>query len=152
MTAVRAAVQAAAIAAVAAVTLGACGGEAEFDAPGFVELANEAGAGMELREELLSTGVDVEVWAVSFPEDGSGAAPTGASEELDHEGEAHAHGTAGSLAVAADADTARGEFERCEASATLVCFRAANVVLRLEGATAEETNRLGEVFRSLESG
>lgn len=38
----------------------------------------------------------------------------------------------GSLVVLDDAEEALIEFNRCESSATLVCYRAANIVLRFE--------------------
>jgi hypothetical protein len=100
-------------------TASACG-ETTFDAPGFVEEANSNGAELRLGDELLATAEDREVFAVELVE----------SEEPGAEG-GHAHG-GGSLTVTADADAALAEFERCESAVSLLCYRAANVVIAFE--------------------
>lgn len=117
---------AAALLAVAA--LAACG-ETEFDAEGFVSEANDRGAGLELGEPLLSAREETDVYAVEVERPSATGRPDGADEHL---GE-HEHVGGGSLIVAADADAAKAEFERCEGAVSLVCYRAANVVLALEG-------------------
>lgn len=141
--------------AAAGLLAGGCGeGEETFTAAEFVDRANASGAGLELREELVSTQGDVEIWSVSFT---GGAAPPGQPGAADNAspgtgatGTDLGHG-AGSLAVAADAEAGSAEFERCEAAASLVCFRAANVVVRLEGATPDEIARLESAVRAMES-
>jgi hypothetical protein len=126
-------------------------GEATFDAREFVDRANAEGAGLELGEELTATAEDVEIWAVRFA-DASGRIPpaspgaSGGSVRVPD----LAHGAA-SLAVVESAGDAEEEFERCEATATLTCFRAANVVVRVENATNQEIDRLTEAIAALES-
>jgi hypothetical protein len=91
-------------------------GEREFEPEEFVDAANAEGAGLVLGDSLTSITEDVEVFALSF-EDGGGG---------------------GSLIVTGDADSARGEFERCESAVTLTCYRAANVVLYFDAAPDDE--------------
>ena len=108
--------------AVAAIATGC--GEQRFDADEFIERANANGAGLVLGEPLLSERDGVEIYAVELlPTSATGeVAPTG--------GEAHG---GGSLIVAEDAEAGQSEYARCEGAVTLVCYRAANVVLAVEG-------------------
>lgn len=99
-----------------------CGAH-EFDAQEFVEEANANGAGLELGEPLLSTREDVEIRAVEI-------APASATGEVERPGGAH---TGGSLIVASSVEAGEEEYERCEGAVTIVCYRAANVVLAVEG-------------------
>ena len=46
------------------------------------------------------------------------------------------------MIVADDAGSAGDEFDRCDRSADLTCFRAANVVLRFEGMDAADRARI----------
>jgi hypothetical protein len=134
---------AAIVTALTALAIGCGGGEETFSANEFVDRANQGGAGIELREELVTTDPELEIWGVSFSGSPSGAAAAPGTDL--------AHG-AGSLAVAADAEAGRAEFARCEAAASLICFRAANVVVRLEGANPDEIARLREAVAAMESG
>jgi hypothetical protein len=106
-------------------TASACG-ETTFDAPGFVQEVNSNGAELRLGDELLATADDREVFAVELAESGEAGAEEG-----------HAHG-GGSLTVTADADAALAEFERCESAVSLLCYRAANVVIAFEDVIAPE--------------
>ena len=100
-----------------AVLVSGCG-EREFEPDEFVQAANEEGAGLVLGSSLTSITEDVEVFALSFAEEEE-PAPGGGDE----------HGGGGTLIVTGDADSARGEFARCQAAVSLTCYRAANVVL-----------------------
>ena len=106
-----------------------CGGERSFEPDEFVEAANREGADLVLGDSLTSITEDVEVFAISFRED---------EDEHAAEGEdGHAH-SGGSMIVADDAETAVEEYERCESSVSLVCYRAANVVLYFDADPSEE--------------
>lgn len=113
----------------------------------FVERANESGAGLELAEQLSSGSATVEVWAVELAEEET-AHPedSDAAPEDDH---GHGHG-AGSLAVSESTEVAQAELARCENAVTLVCFRAGNVVLRLEDPGPEEVDRMTAAVRAME--
>jgi hypothetical protein len=102
-------------------------GEREFEPGEFVDAANEEGAGLVLGESLTSITEDVEVFALTFEE---GDEPAG--------GGGHEHGGGGSLLVAGDADSAAEEYERCEDTVSLTCYRAANVVLYFNAAPSDE--------------
>jgi len=121
---------------------GGCGGgERAFEAQEFVDAANAAGAGILLGPPLQSAREDVEVFELRF----SGSSATGAGPDAEDE-----HG-GGSMAVAGDAATAEAEFERCERAVTLICYRAANVALILEGAGSDEQARIDRAIRELAS-
>lgn len=109
----------------APVALAGCG-EREFDAREFVAEANANGAGLELGQPLLSSRDETEIYAVEVePTAATGESGAGASGSLGRAG--------GSLIVAPDVDAGKEEYERCERAATIACYRAANVVLALEG-------------------
>ena len=91
-----------------------------------MDAANAEGAGLVLGESLTSITEDVEVFAVSF-EEGEAAPESG-----------HEHGGGGSLIVTGDPDSAREEFERCQATVSLTCYRAANVVLYFDAPPQDE--------------
>jgi hypothetical protein len=61
------------------------------------------------------------------------------------EGEEH---SAGSLSVYEDSDDADGEIESCRAAADLLCYRAANVVVVLQGGGIE-AQQLGKAIERL---
>ena len=109
-----------------------CGGERTFDAQEFVDEANSHGAGLELGEPLSATGSDIEVYGVELASSAT-----------------QVHG-GGSLAVAEDPEGGEAEYARCEGAVDLICYRAANVVLRLEEITPEQQAQLDETFRELE--
>lgn len=108
----------------AAAAIAAGCGAHEFDAQEFIDQANANGAGLELGEPLLSTRDGVEIYAVEL-------LPTSATGEVGPTGE-QAHG-GGSLIVAEDAEAGQSEYARCEGAVTIVCYRAANVVLAVQG-------------------
>jgi hypothetical protein len=127
----------------AAWALAGCGGEDErtFDAESFVAAANQHNAGLVLDAPLDSTREELEIYELRFA--GAGAAP---EEAVD------AHG-GGTLVVAASDEEALAEYERCERSATLICFRAANVAIYLEGALAPaDIERLQAALQSMGGG
>jgi len=109
-----------------------CGdGEKPYTPEEFVQEANANGAGIALGGPLDSA-TELEIYDVQVdlgvaPPDES--ASSGGSQRLP--GAAHTHG-GGSLAVAPGIEEAESEHERCEVAPSLVCYRAANVVLRLE--------------------
>jgi len=121
-------------------TASACG-ETTFDAPGFIEEANSNGAELRLGDELLVTAEDREVFAVELAEPGE----PGAEEGDGHGG--------GSLTVTADADAALAELERCEGAVSLLCYRAANVVIAFEDVIPpEELERFEAAITKLGEG
>ena len=100
---------------------GAGGG---FDARGFVEEVNSEGVNLTLGDPLISSQEGQEVYAVEL-------------EPLaDLPAEQHRH-SGGSLSVFKDEAGADEEIESCRASADLLCYRAANVVVVLEGGGIE---------------
>jgi hypothetical protein len=103
-----------------ALAAAACGGERVFEPTEFVEEANAAGAGLALGEPLMSTREGLDVYELRF----AGAVQSARDEE---------HEATGSLIVADDGEAALAEYNRCESAATLVCYRAANVVLAIQG-------------------
>jgi hypothetical protein len=121
--------------------LAGCGDdERTFEADEFVEAVNAQGAALRLGEGLASEQEGIELFQVMFAEAG------------EHEGEeGHAH-TGGTLAVTQDTETARAEFERCDAAVTLTCYRAANAVVYFEGEpTDPEIARVDAAIRNLAS-
>jgi hypothetical protein len=110
-----------------------CGGERTFEADEFVEAVNEHGAGVELGEPLTSVETENEIFAVELA----------ASATQVHGG--------GSLVVTEDSEEAQAEHARCESAASLTCYRASNVVLRLEEISPEQRSRLDQAFMALES-
>jgi hypothetical protein len=134
---------------VAAVTLVAvlagtgCGSERSFDPEEFVEEANAEGAGLVLGESLTSIEEGVDVYAISFEEE------PGEHDEPEPGGHAH---SGGSLIVTGDADAAREEHARCEQAVTLVCYRAANVVLLFDAEPSDEhVAKVDSAIRALET-
>lgn len=119
------------LAGIAVTLLGAvgCGGERAFEPAEFVEEANAKGAGLVLGEPLASIEEGVEIYSISFteePGEGRGSEPGD-----------HSH-SGGSLIVTEDAESARAEHARCEDAVTLVCYRAANVVLLFDTDPSDE--------------
>jgi hypothetical protein len=111
-----------------------CGDETTFTAEELVAEVNARGAGVRLGEPLTTTQEDLELYALRLA--GTGAAPglppgDAGSAPVD------VHG-GGTLTIAQDDDAALAEYERCESAVTLICFRAANTVLALEGAVPNQ--------------
>jgi hypothetical protein len=87
-----------------------CGSdERTFSAEEVVAEMSDNGAPLRLGESLTTNQEDVELHAIRL-----------------------AGGGTGTLAIAADSDAAMDEYERCESSASLFCYRAANAVLVLD--------------------
>jgi hypothetical protein len=130
---------------VLAAAAGGCGGdERTFTAPEFIADANRNGAALELGAPLTVTAGDDEVYGVAVA--GRGEEEHGAAA-----GEAHEHG-GGSLRITDDADAAQDEHARCESTASLICYRAANVVLILEpGVPARDLARVEAAIRGMEA-
>jgi len=122
-------VRAALLSAIAILVGAGCGDERAFEPEEFVDEANAEGAGLVLGEPLTSIEEGVDVYALSFEEEPGGQDEPGPS------GHAHA---GGSLIVTDDADAAREEHARCEQAVTLVCYRAANVVLLFDADPSDE--------------
>ena len=97
--------------------------ESLFTAEQFVNAVNQRGASLALGPELRSTREDAEVYALAL---------TSSAES----GEVEEHG-GGSLTVMPSADEGFAEWKRCDRAASLLCFRADNIVLILEGAASD---------------
>ncbi|HSJ18235.1 MAG TPA: hypothetical protein VK920_09095 [Solirubrobacterales bacterium] len=132
-----------ALAALVVAAAGGCGGdERTFTAPEFVAEANRNGAPLELGAPLTVAGDD-EVYGVAVMERGAGDRET-AEEAGEHGG--------GSLRITEDAASAQDEHARCESAASLICYRAANVVLILEpGVPARDLARVAAAIRAMEA-
>jgi hypothetical protein len=107
--------------------LAGCGGDdAAFTADQFVGAVNQRGASLELGPELRSTRPDAQVFALEL-------GPPGAADE-----HAASEGTeaGGSIAVMANADAGFEEWQRCEDAGSILCYRADNIVLFIEGEVA----------------
>lgn len=128
------------VVALLALALGACGGDRTFDDEELITELNAAGAELALGETLTETDEGVPVRTVSF------LTPSG---EPPVPGEA-GHG-AGNMVLLDGEEEARAEFERCEATATLVCYRIANAVLRFLTITETEKARLNSAVAALQS-
>lgn len=116
--------------AVAALAAVGCG-EKHYSASGFIEAANEQGAELDLGERLATNPAGEEVYPITT------AAPGGKPNP-----QLEGSGSKGTMIVADDAGSAGDEFDRCDRSADLTCFRAANVVLRFEGMDAADRARI----------
>jgi len=102
--------------------------------------------GVELTpgERLSTSDEDREIYAIELePLSGAPAPP-------EEEGRGHAH-AGGSLYVYDDTAAAEEEMNACQAAADLVCYRAANVVVILEGGGIE-AQRLGVAIQKLADG
>jgi hypothetical protein len=129
--------------ALAALVAAGCGqGERVFSAPELIEEANANGAGLELGDALETSREGAEVREVTFVE---------AEEPRDNETAQHEHG-GGTLTITTDAEAGLAEYERCESAATLLCFRASNVVLFFEaGLDPADRTRLEHALRAMAS-
>ena len=134
----------------ATLALGCGGGEPTFTAEEFVEEANANGAGLELGDPLFAAESDDEIYRVAL-EERHGSKGTGEAPPSEETGAAHEHG-GGSLRVSEDAEAAEEEYVRCESAASLLCYRAANVVLIFEPSVEPQTlRRLDGAIRAMES-
>ena len=96
-----------------------CGVEGrEFTASELVDELDAKGAPFQLEGPLVTDQESIDVYELSTS---TASSPT-----------AHGHGGGGAtLTIAEDEDKAETEFQRCESSLTLVCFRISNGVLQL---------------------
>jgi hypothetical protein len=127
-------------AAVPALLLAAgCGSEPRFSAQEFVGEVNRQGVKLQLGEPLVTDEEDKELYAVELE-------PVGRSR-VDSQGDpVHA---GGSLSVYDEDEGAPDtELANCEAAADLLCYRAANVVVVLEGGGLE-ARQLGVAMQNL---
>jgi hypothetical protein len=129
----------AALLAIAALAAAGCG-ERTFTASELVDAANEKGAQLALGEQLTTSRGGAEVYVVTS---------AGSSGEANPQLEGG--GGKGTLIVADGTEGGAGEFERCEATADLTCFRAANVVLRFESLDAPDQARISGAISALAS-
>lgn len=116
--------RAAGAAALTAATLAACGSEKTFTAEEFVDHVNEEGVKLELGEPLITDDESKELYAVEL-------------EPVSKLPGSESGHTGGSLSAYDDADGAEDELSSCSASADLLCYRAANIVVVLEGGGIE---------------
>jgi hypothetical protein len=129
------------VSAIAILLATACGDERSFEPEEFVQEANAEGAGLILGEPLTSIEEGVDVYSISFEEEpGEREAP----------GE-HGH-SGGSMIVTGSAEAAKEEYARCEQTVTLVCYRAANVVLFFDTERGDEhVAKVDSAIRALET-
>ena len=132
-----------AAAVIAGTMLLGCGGdEAAFSAEEFVVQANEHGASLALGRELQSTREGVELHSVEIEGPGAGGAA-----QLEAGGHAGA-----TLTVTESEEAGEAEHERCERAASLLCYRAANVVLFFEDALRRgDQDRIAQALRMMAS-
>jgi hypothetical protein len=134
----------------AAALLAGCGSdERSFSADEFVAEANRNGAHLELGVPLSTSDTGDELYALEVGSSDEPVKEQGLPEdhgELEHE---HA---GGSLRVSDSTEDAEAEYSRCEGAATLLCYRAANVVVILEeGAEPRDLRALETAIRAMES-
>jgi hypothetical protein len=113
-------------------------GERTLSAEEFVSEVEDEGVELELGKELISEDEDKELYELELEPLPGADLPGGVDP---------AH-TAGSLAVYDEVDQAVNGLEECESAADLVCYRAANVVVVLEGNTIE-AQRLAVAIQKL---
>lgn len=122
--------------AVAALAVAGCG-STTFTAEEMVAEINRHGGQIELGPPLPAQGDEIKIYSLRL---------TGDAETPE---DVHAAGT---LLIAGGDETALAEYHRCEGSASLVCFRAANAVLVFEGAVPQtDLARVGHAIRAMAS-
>jgi hypothetical protein len=120
----------------------ACGGGPTFTASQFVDRINSEGLSMELGRRLPNGGDAKDLYAVRLPPlPGEPPPPPGS------EGGPGANGT---LYVYSDTGSAGDRLEACRHSGGLLCYRAQNIVVVLEGGGLE-AQRLAVATRRLAS-
>ena len=115
-----------------------CGGEKRFTTEEFVDAINAEGAAVVLGPVISTNEDGVEIRSVTLSE--TEPSPTGAEGEV--------HGS-GAVLVLDDAGEAREELARCETAPSLVCFRAANAILRFEDLFPEDQARITTALQSI---
>jgi hypothetical protein len=129
---------AAALITIAAAITAGCG-EREFTAAELVDAVNEHGAQLVLGEQVTTNDAGEPVYTVRSTATGN------PNPQLE------GGGGQGALVVADDAGSAADEFDRCETTADLTCFRAANVVLRFSALDAPDRARISGAVSALAS-
>jgi hypothetical protein len=136
----------AALAALAlALAVSSCTEERTLSADGFVADVNDQGVELTLGEPLSTTEEGKELYAVTL-EPLPGAEPAGHEEQGQEE--SHEHQGGGSLGVYDDNAGAEEGMQACRNAADLLCYRAANIVVILEGGGIE-AQRLGVAMQKL---
>jgi hypothetical protein len=126
--------------AAAAAAVAGCGDEGTYTAQDFVTAVNAQGVRLELGEELVTDEDGKELYAVEL--EPAGGARRDSLGEAVHAG--------GSLSVyETDEGAPDEEFRSCERAADLLCFRAANAVIVLEGGGIE-ARQLGVAMQRLQ--
>jgi hypothetical protein len=128
-------------AAAASVALAAagCGDDGTFTAQDFVTAINAQGVNLELGDPLTTEEEGKELYAIEL-------SPAGGPRRDSQGEEVHA---GGSLSVyESDEGEPDEEFSSCQAAADLLCYRAANVVVVLEGGGIE-AQQLGVAMQRL---
>jgi hypothetical protein len=127
-----------ALAAIAlALAAGGCSRERTLTASEFVTKINDQGVEMRLGDRLVSDDESEKIYAIEL-EPVTGLPDKAAGNQ--HSG--------GSLSVHDDGAAAEERLSACRASADLLCYRAANIVIVLEGGGLQ-TQRLGAAIRNL---
>ena len=115
-----------------------CGGEGrEFTASELVEELHSNGAPLQLEGPLPNDQEHLEVYDLSVSTPSSPAT--------------HGHAGAATLTISEDEEAAVAEFQRCESSLTLTCFRVANGVLQLGDGDPELLAEVESAVRAMES-
>ena len=115
-----------------------CGSEGrEFTAAELVEELHSNGAPLQLEGPLANDQEHLEVYDLSVSTPNSP--------------DAHGHAGGATLTISEDEEAAVAEFQRCESSLTLTCFRVANGVLQLGDGDPELLAEVEAAVRAMES-
>ncbi len=121
-----------------------CGSEERaFTAEGFIDEMNARGAALALGPEITSESGDAAAYGVTLTDlassaTGEGSSPSGPPKDA-------------AVLVLSDADAARDEFDDCERTTSFTCFRAANIVLRIEDLESADRARITTALESIET-
>jgi hypothetical protein len=131
-----------ALLALAAALVAGCRSEQTLTASEFIDRVNAEGVSIELGRKLTTGGSAEELYAVSLPPlPGEPEPPPGSEAEP---------GASGSLYVFDDRGGAEEQLKACRASAGLICYRAANIVVVLdEESSPLAAQRLAVAIRRL---
>jgi hypothetical protein len=117
-----------------------CGGGPTLTAAEFVDRINDQGVTIRLGRQLASSGGAAHIYAISLPPLAAEPPPAPGTED--------GPGASGSLYEFDDTGGAEEELIACRGTGTLLCFRAANVVIVIEGGGIE-AQRLGVAIAKL---
>lgn len=123
-----------------ALLAGGCGSERKLTAQEFVDEMNANGAALRLGPVITQNPDGADVNEVTLTR--TAPAATGEGSKPTASGGA-------TLLVLADSSAAGDEFDRCQGAPALTCFRAANVVLRVEDLQPTDQARLTTAIESL---